>query len=184
MGLGIPGIPSGDNSHGKGFCNSLDWARSGAAPALFQRLLEFPGMGCRKVAGPCFHSFAFLQTKVGENPTFLTLKPKVWLLLGKLPEFQGSGMSPHPAEGGKWDHCPKISVPQPQQSLFWRVRSQIPPNPQSHPAPSGSSPGFPLREGIPSVLQPLDSSSLIFLLQIRFFLCVRDQSLVLSRSRG
>lgn len=130
----------------------------GAAPAAFQRPMEFPGDGIpgdgrsRSVSPPrlqeCRYSLfsvrrhlPFQQNR--ENPTFLTLKP-ARLSLGNLPrrripEFQGSGMSADPAgrEQSRENGIIPLPVPGPAKPF---LESFIP-NPSSHPAPSSRPPG-------------------------------------------
>lgn len=141
----------------------------GAAPAAFQRPMEFPGdgiprgwnsrgmefpgmggaapcplLGCRNVAIPCFQSAVIcLFNKIGKNPTFLTLKP-ARLSLGNLPrrrvpEFQGSGMSADPA--GREQSRENGIIPLPVPGPAKPFLESFIPNPSSHPAPSSRPPG-------------------------------------------
>lgn len=160
----------------------------GAAPAAFQRPMEFPRGGrdgqSRSMSPPrlqeCRYSLFSVcrhlpfQQNRGKSHVFNTKKP-VRLSLGKLPrcvpQFQGSGMS----EQGKRDHSPRCPHPQPRPSKafsgefypksFIPARSKLPPAGNRVDTPE-SSLGFLLQEGIPSVLNLSSSSSLIFLLQI------------------
>lgn len=137
----------------------------GAAPAAFQRPMEFPGDGIpggwnsrgwaeplrvpSSVAGMSLFlvfsppSFAF-STKNRENPTFLTLKP-ARLSLGNLPrrrvpEFQSSGMSADPA--GREQSRENGIIPLPVLGPAKPFLESFIPNPSSHPAPSSRPPGI------------------------------------------